>query len=63
MGDFPESDDPFRMPVPSARDRETDIAPNALSVLNSVFGLPGFRGAQDRKRSCGTSQMAAIAWF
>ena len=22
------------------------IAPNALSVLNSVFGLPGFRGAQ-----------------
>ena len=29
------------------------IAPNALSVLNSVFGLPGFRGAQDRKRSCG----------
>ena len=47
MGDFPESDDPFRMPVPSARDRETDIAPNALSVLNSVFGLPGFRGAQE----------------
>jgi ATP-dependent DNA helicase RecQ len=24
-----------------------DIAPNALSVLNSVFGLPGFRGAQE----------------
>ena len=48
MGDFPESDDPFRMPVPSARDRETDIAPNALSVLNSVFGLPGFRGAQEK---------------
>src|SRR5256714_6640526 len=47
MGDFPESDDPFRMPVPSARDRETDTAPNALSVLNSVFGLPGFRGAQE----------------
>ena len=23
------------------------IAPNALSVLNSVFGLPGFRGAQE----------------
>src|SRR6202162_4287289 len=35
------------MPVPSARDRETDIAANALSVLNSVFGLPGFRGAQE----------------
>jgi ATP-dependent DNA helicase RecQ len=47
MGDFPESDDPFRMPVPSARDRETENAPNALSVLNSVFGLPGFRGAQE----------------
>jgi superfamily II DNA helicase RecQ len=25
---------------------ETENAPNALSVLNSVFGLPGFRGAQ-----------------
>jgi ATP-dependent DNA helicase RecQ len=24
-----------------------DIVPNALSVLNSVFGLPGFRGAQE----------------
>ena len=47
MGDFPESDDPFRMPAPSARDRESDIAPNALSMLNSVFGLPGFRGAQE----------------
>jgi ATP-dependent DNA helicase RecQ len=35
------------MPVPSARDRETENAPNALSVLNSVFGLPGFRGAQE----------------
>src|SRR3982074_3695939 len=37
------------MPVPaivSAPHRESDIAPNALSVLNSVFGLPGFRGAQ-----------------
>src|SRR3982074_2026713 len=31
----------------SARNRETDIAPNALAVLNSVFGLPGFRGAQE----------------
>jgi hypothetical protein len=47
MRDFPESDDTFRMPVPSARDRATDIAANALSVLNSVFGLPGFRGAQE----------------
>ena len=47
MRDFPESDDPSRMPVPSARDRETENAPNALSVLNSVFGLPGFRGAQE----------------
>ena len=35
------------MPVPSARDRETENAPNALSLLNSVFGLPGFRGAQE----------------
>src|SRR3981189_2730528 len=38
------------MPVPaivSAPHRESDIAPNALSVLNSVFGLPGFRGAQE----------------
>ena len=47
MRDFPESDDPSRMPVPSTRDRETENAPNALSVLNSVFGLPGFRGAQE----------------
>ena len=39
--------------VASAPDAKSDIAPNALSVLNSVFGLPGFRGAQDRKRSCG----------
>jgi ATP-dependent DNA helicase RecQ len=27
--------------------RPADIAPDALSVLNSVFGLPGFRGAQE----------------
>jgi len=26
---------------------ERNIAPTALSVLNSVFGLPGFRGAQE----------------
>src|SRR5450432_4127884 len=38
------------MPVPaigSARNAESDIAPDALSVLNSVFGLPAFRGAQE----------------
>ena len=38
------------MPVPaiaSARNRESDISPDALSVLNSVFGLPAFRGAQE----------------
>jgi ATP-dependent DNA helicase RecQ len=27
--------------------RESDSAPDALSVLNSVFGLPGFRGEQE----------------
>src|SRR5258708_33610344 len=32
----------------SAPDVKSDIAPNALSVLNSVFGLPGFRGAQEK---------------
>jgi ATP-dependent DNA helicase RecQ len=26
--------------------RESDVVPAALAVLNSVFGLPGFRGAQ-----------------
>src|ERR1700716_2771510 len=31
----------------SALERESDIAPDALAVLNSVFGLPGFRGAQE----------------
>src|SRR3978361_1445483 len=31
----------------SAVGRESDLAPDALSVLNSVFGLPGFRGAQE----------------
>src|SRR3979411_2738696 len=38
------------MPVPaigSARNAKSDIAPDALSVLNSVFGLPAFRGAQE----------------
>jgi ATP-dependent DNA helicase RecQ len=43
-----ESDHPERMPaIASARNRESDIAPDALSVLNSVFGLPAFRGAQE----------------
>src|ERR1700692_2126216 len=31
----------------SARPQEPEIAPSALSVLNSVFGLPAFRGAQE----------------
>jgi len=35
---------PAVAPPPS---RLSDIAPDALSVLNSVFGLPGFRGAQE----------------
>src|ERR1700687_5875191 len=34
------------MPV-SASARESDAAPDALSVLNRVCGLPGFRGAQE----------------
>src|SRR6202521_3142049 len=33
------------MPSPAARHR--DNAPDALSVLNAVFGLPAFRGAQE----------------
>jgi ATP-dependent DNA helicase RecQ len=32
--------------VGSALNVKSDTAPDALSVLNSVFGLPGFRGAQ-----------------
>src|ERR1700709_1334845 len=38
------------MPVPAtaiSRTTGPDITENALSVLNSVFGLPGFRGAQE----------------
>jgi ATP-dependent DNA helicase RecQ len=35
------------MSASPARKIESDIEPNALSVLNSVFGLPGFRGAQE----------------
>ncbi|HTG07445.1 MAG TPA: DNA helicase RecQ [Bradyrhizobium sp.] len=34
------------MPVP-ALNAKSDIAPDALSVLNSVFGLPAFRGEQE----------------
>src|SRR5471030_288153 len=34
------------MPVPASAIK-SDAAPDALSVLNSVFGLPGFRGAQE----------------
>ena len=30
-----------------ARNVESGTAPDALSVLNSVFGLPAFRGAQE----------------
>src|SRR3954471_6605580 len=33
---------------PAVLKRESDILPAALSVLNSVFGLPGFRGAQQQ---------------
>jgi ATP-dependent DNA helicase RecQ len=32
----------------STQRREPREAPHALSVLNSVFGLPGFRGAQEQ---------------
>src|SRR5689334_1604526 len=35
------------MPAPAARNRASGPAPDALSVLNSVFGLPAFRGAQE----------------
>src|ERR1700726_4416445 len=31
----------------SARPHEPEIGADALSLLNSVFGLPGFRGAQE----------------
>jgi ATP-dependent DNA helicase RecQ len=31
----------------SARNSEPDFGADALAVLNSVFGLPGFRGAQE----------------
>ena len=32
--------------IAPVRKRGSDVATDALSVLNSVFGLPGFRGAQ-----------------
>ena len=32
----------------SARSIRSDTAPDARSVLNAVFGLPGFRGAQEQ---------------
>jgi ATP-dependent DNA helicase RecQ len=32
----------------STSNSKSDIAADALSVLNSVFGLPGFRGAQEQ---------------
>src|SRR5580765_2842739 len=35
------------MEAPAALNRESGTARDALSVLNSVFGLPGFRGAQE----------------
>src|ERR1700731_2694506 len=33
--------------IAPARQRGVGVAADALSVLNSVFGLPGFRGAQE----------------
>src|ERR1035438_1510881 len=34
--------------IDSAFNCERNISPTAISVLNSVFGLPAFRGAQER---------------
>src|SRR6202453_2958830 len=34
-------------PAIASRSVKSDTAPDALSVLNSVFGLPAFRGAQE----------------
>ncbi len=33
--------------IASALNAKSDVAPDALSVLNSVFGLPAFRGEQE----------------
>src|SRR6202171_2831985 len=44
------SDNLNHMPVPAiapSLTRKSEGAPDALSVLNSVFGLPAFRGAQE----------------
>src|SRR5258707_15104830 len=35
------------MPAPTLLKREPDAAADAILLLNSVFGLPGFRGAQE----------------
>jgi len=35
------------MPAPAARNCVSATTPDALSALNSVFGLPAFRGAQE----------------
>src|ERR1700761_5537663 len=34
--------------IASLRPRDSGSAPDALAVLHSVFGLPGFRGAQEQ---------------
>jgi ATP-dependent DNA helicase RecQ len=34
--------------IAPARNRGSDATPDALAVLNAVFGLPGFRGAQEQ---------------
>src|SRR6202790_3653733 len=38
---------PILSSMTSSRPHEPEIGADALSVLNSVFGLPGFRGAQE----------------
>src|SRR5256885_8505253 len=35
------------MPAPTLLKREPDATADARAMLNSVFGLPGFRGAQE----------------
>src|SRR5439155_7574660 len=42
----PRSDEIIPMPAPAALHR--DSVPDALPVLNSVFGLPAFRGEQEK---------------
>ena len=52
-----------RMSVPaiaSAATRQSGVTSEALSILHSVFGLPGFRGAQEEIVRHVTA--AAIAW-